>query len=505
MESQLIVYMIFGGVLGALVGSFLNVVIYRLPEGLSIVSPPSACPNCSHRLAWYDNVPVFGWLWLSGKCRYCRTPISIQYPIIEGVCSLLFFVMFWLNYVDGASGHLEAVPGLLGESLSAVFVLGKTWPVLIVQWTMIACLLASVMIDAKLFIIPLELPWLASVVCAVGLPLGVWLLPEGIMMINPVGEIPMIPEVGGGWFGAAMGGMVGLVIANVLLKFKVIPHGFCEEEEARLLAECEQKKKPRTDEHHMHVEDSTLKVTWRQLLVGGLFAILPLAGGAIGYMSCEYNHHDMTHDLIKARTLYAGICGAFGLALAMLLVKICGSEKSSGDENAAEEQEDDELWVECPRPRLMALKEILFLLPVVLGAGIGYIATVDTSKLVGLASQWHVLGGVLLGYLVGCGIIWGFRIFGTLLFNKEAMGLGDVHLLGAIGALVGWDGAILVFFIAPFFGLLGAAVLAIYGKLRQGESRMIPYGPSLAAAALIIMYWRIPILQYVQAYLFAGV
>ena len=505
MEAQLIVYMIFGGILGALVGSFLNVVIYRLPEGISIVSPPSACPTCKHGLAWYDNVPVFGWLWLSGKCRYCRTKISVQYPIIEGSCALLFFGMFWLNYVGGDSGHLAGVQGVLGEQLSRVYVLGQTWPVLIVQWTMIACLLASVMIDAKLFIIPLELPWLATLVCVVGLPVGVWLLPDGMGMINPDGQFQMIPAVGGGWYGAAIGGIVGLVLANVLLKFKVIPHGFCEEEEAALQAECDKQKKPRCDERHVHVEDSTLKITWRELFIGGLFAIIPLAGGVIGYVSCHYGHeHELTQELIEARMLYAGICGAFGLAVAMLMVKTCSGDDCGCEEKKKPAEDEDELWIECPRPRLMVLKEMLFLLPVVAGGVIGYIAAAGTGDLVGLESGWHVLGGVLLGYLVGCGLIWGIRILGTMMFGKEAMGLGDVHLLGAIGALVGWDGAILVFFIAPFFGLIGAMVLALYGKLKQGESRMIPYGPYLAGGAIIVMFWRVPIFDLVNVYLLHG-
>ena len=67
---------IFVFAIGACVGSFLNVVVYRMPLNLSLVTPPSACPNCGHKLAAYDNVPIFGWLWLRGKCRYCGNPIS---------------------------------------------------------------------------------------------------------------------------------------------------------------------------------------------------------------------------------------------------------------------------------------------------------------------------------------------------------------------------------------------------------------------------------------------
>ncbi len=85
---------LFVFVLGASVGSFLNVVIYRLPAGLSLLSPPSHCPQCSTQLKPYDNVPIFGWLWLRGRCRYCRTTISPRYPLVEFLSGLLYVAVF---------------------------------------------------------------------------------------------------------------------------------------------------------------------------------------------------------------------------------------------------------------------------------------------------------------------------------------------------------------------------------------------------------------------------
>ncbi len=81
--------------LGAVMGSFLNVCIYRIPRGMSVVSPPSACPGCGTRIAPYDNVPVFGWLWLRGRCRSCRTPISLRYPLVEALTGLVFLFLGW--------------------------------------------------------------------------------------------------------------------------------------------------------------------------------------------------------------------------------------------------------------------------------------------------------------------------------------------------------------------------------------------------------------------------
>ncbi len=76
-------------IFGAIVGSFLNVVAYRLPRGESLLHPPSACPSCGTPIKPYDNVPVLGWLWLRGRCRSCGAPISAKYPIVEAVTGLL--------------------------------------------------------------------------------------------------------------------------------------------------------------------------------------------------------------------------------------------------------------------------------------------------------------------------------------------------------------------------------------------------------------------------------
>ncbi len=81
------------GVLGAVVGSFLNVVIYRVPAGLSVVSPPSACPACSSPVRPYDNIPVLSWLILRARCRDCDAPISARYPLIELGTAVAFVVV----------------------------------------------------------------------------------------------------------------------------------------------------------------------------------------------------------------------------------------------------------------------------------------------------------------------------------------------------------------------------------------------------------------------------
>src|SRR4051812_19328586 len=81
---------VLAGLVGLIVGSFLNVCIARLPAGESVVTPRSRCPSCRSQIAWYDNIPVFSYAFLGGRCRGCRSPISIRYPLIELTTGIAF-------------------------------------------------------------------------------------------------------------------------------------------------------------------------------------------------------------------------------------------------------------------------------------------------------------------------------------------------------------------------------------------------------------------------------
>jgi leader peptidase (prepilin peptidase) / N-methyltransferase len=83
------------GILGALIGSFGNVVIYRLPKKLSIVFPGSSCPHCAHKIRPWENIPLLSWLFLGGKCSSCKKPISIRYPLIEALTAAGFVLLAW--------------------------------------------------------------------------------------------------------------------------------------------------------------------------------------------------------------------------------------------------------------------------------------------------------------------------------------------------------------------------------------------------------------------------
>jgi len=100
LSAPLIVFGLIVFVFGAVVGSFLNVCIYRLPKGESVVFPPSHCQNCDYKIRWYDNIPILSYLVLRGSCRQCGTSISAQYPLVEflnGALALALFLKFGLS------------------------------------------------------------------------------------------------------------------------------------------------------------------------------------------------------------------------------------------------------------------------------------------------------------------------------------------------------------------------------------------------------------------------
>lgn len=94
--------LILAAVAGLAIGSFLNVVAYRLPRGESLSHPGSRCPACGTPIKPYDNVPVLGWLWLRGRCRACRAPISARYPIVEAVTGALYVLVVAVAWDDAA-------------------------------------------------------------------------------------------------------------------------------------------------------------------------------------------------------------------------------------------------------------------------------------------------------------------------------------------------------------------------------------------------------------------
>jgi leader peptidase (prepilin peptidase)/N-methyltransferase len=117
-----LIVVVFGAILGLLIGSFVNVVIYRVPQGLSVVRPASRCPKCGNPLSPLDNVPVLSWVFLRGRCRHCREPISALYPVVEVTTGLLFGAVVLYGFPPIASA-----PDPVSGWGHAIFLVALLW------------------------------------------------------------------------------------------------------------------------------------------------------------------------------------------------------------------------------------------------------------------------------------------------------------------------------------------------------------------------------------------
>ena len=367
---------------GCCIGSFLNVVIYRLPREKSLVTPGSACPGCGKPIRFYDNIPLLSWLVLRAKCRQCKTRISVRYFIVELLTGLSFLGLYLLYFHTDVRPEMQQVE--------------NGWFVYLLHLVLLAAFIAGSAIDLELWIIPLSICWLVTAAGLVGSAAGGY-------VVGPVGDgaYSLLPSASPTTGALGLGGAVGLALALTLLKLGLIKRSYESPEEGDLES---------------------------------------------------------------------------------------GPANEQGDEKKGGAPFGDESWF---NHRLEAFREIVFLSPIITCAVAAQMILTRTGP---IATWWEglfeipaVAGflGSLFGYFVGCAVIWATRVFGTLAFGKEAMGLGDVHLMGAAGAVIGPKMVVIAFFIAPFFGLGWALFQMIFKKIRQ-----IPYGPFLSLAVLTVMIFH---------------
>jgi len=376
------IWFVFIFAFGCCIGSFLNVVIYRLPRDKSLVTPPSACPACGRHIRFYDNVPLVSWLFLGRKCRYCKASISPRYFIIELLTGLVFLGLFILYFQFNLRN---------GIRLDA----GGGWFIYLIHIIMLGAFIAASAIDLELWIIPLSICWLVTAAGFIGSAVCVYIIDPALIR-----AYSLLPSATANTGALAVGATAGLVISLVLLVSGVLKRSYDSEDS----------------------EDSQSAV----------------------------------HENLK-----------------------------EPDDSAGESKEPAEQHF---NHRLEACREIIFLLPIIVcsGAGLWIIREVaPVGNWWADFSQHPAISGLLgsvWGYFVGCGIVWGIRIFGTLGFGKEAMGLGDVHLMGAAGAVIGPVYVVVAFFVAPFFGLAWAGFQMFFKKIRQ-----IPYGPFLSLGIFVVI------------------
>ena len=146
LASTLVIFSIIFFTFGCIVGSFLNVVIYRLPREMSVASPPSHCPQCNYTIPWHQNIPLITWLWQRGKCVSCELPIPVRYFLVELLTGLAFLGAWLLVHCQFAGGP---DPFITKPIIAALVTLALV--------TLLGGLIASTFIDLEHFIIPDDL------------------------------------------------------------------------------------------------------------------------------------------------------------------------------------------------------------------------------------------------------------------------------------------------------------------------------------------------------------
>ncbi|MBN1765492.1 MAG: prepilin peptidase [Sedimentisphaerales bacterium] len=385
------IWMIFLFALGAIVGSFLNVVVYRIPRELSIVRPGSFCPSCRHPIVWYDNIPILAWFYLGGKCRHCGAGFSIRYALVEFLTAVLFVGLYWAYFRMGVRRVLPA------------FEQGG-WLVYAGHIILLCVLFASSLIDGEHWIIPLSISYTAAVAgCLLSMFWPYW-------QTSPESQYwQIIPYASAKSGACALGAFLGLIIGIILLNAGLIKRSFVQllemEEANRQSGDKETSNKP--------VEDD-IEINIRQEMFYEIVFLMP------------------------------------SVVLGLIFMWILGSDGRIG-----------QWWQQV---------------------------IVQQKWLAGLL-------GSVFGFMIGGGVVWATRILGSLSFGREAMGLGDVHLMAAVGAVLGWVSPTIAFFVAPFFGL-GWAVM----RLVLHRSREIPYGPFLSMGTVVVMLLHDPIVDYFVQY-----
>ena len=141
-------WLVFFTAVGLCVGSFLNVVIYRLPRDRSLRVPLfSVCPCCGHRIRWYDNLPIVSFILLRGRCRDCHAPISTRYLVIEATMALITLMLFDAFFIGHVRGGLSPRPLELAAHVQVAEQLARDWPILLSHVILFACLLSMAAID----------------------------------------------------------------------------------------------------------------------------------------------------------------------------------------------------------------------------------------------------------------------------------------------------------------------------------------------------------------------
>jgi leader peptidase (prepilin peptidase)/N-methyltransferase len=203
--------------LGATIGSFLNVVVYRMPRGLNIVHPGSRCPGCGTSISLLDNIPIVSWLRLRGRCRSCSMPISPRYLAVEAAMGMLFVGLLYVEVLSGGRNLPLVAPKLVTDIIAIHW--GSMWDLVriaLFHAFLLGTLLACVLIQADGFALPRSLLGTASLLMW-GLPI-LWpdLRPVPALVVATGNLVPPRTSLEAAFVDAPAGVLIGLAAGLVL-------------------------------------------------------------------------------------------------------------------------------------------------------------------------------------------------------------------------------------------------------------------------------------------------
>lgn len=475
------------GILGAIVGSFINVVIYRLPLGLSITRPAwSFCPHCRARIRPWDNVPVLAWFYLRGRCRDCRGPIAAVYPVIECATALLFVMVWDALFI---SSYVPAVQSPTTD-----------WPIAIAYGCLFASLLATAGMDIESYSIDIRVSVFAVVIGIAAY--GVWGIPSAVLLPQrdvPTGALPPALCV----IGVAMGltWLLPVLIVGLVARLRGSagrngesaedggqdktagsgPGSDPASSEAIETGSSAKAESPGSAQPTAYADSRARR-----------FQAWPVAAFCLVVVALIVWQVTAPRYQFYNRLSAGAERGFVACFLLMLLLIMASMTPREADREIVEELEEGR-----HEARPMAFGELGTFIPAL---GVGVVLFMLLRRSGHLAVTWaeavkalepvgrlapHAAGVLLaMGATVWAAALgWSVRILGTLAFRKEAFGTGDIYILAAIAAVTSLWNLVFGFFLTAFLALIGVTILSF-----RKSSRAIPFGPWLALGAFAMLW-----------------
>jgi prepilin signal peptidase PulO-like enzyme (type II secretory pathway) len=470
---------------GLSLGSFLNVIIYRIPRDQSLSRPVwSFCPHCGHRIRWYDNLPVISFIRLGGRCRDCGAPISTRYVIIELLTALLVLMLF------DAFVIAQAREGLSSSTFGVGSRLAYDWPIFLAHVILFAALLSMSAIDLEHYWVDVRFTNIAIVA---GFVLhALWTPRQSFEWHRPSDTTAVVSFL-------VLGGLAFVWIMAVC-RPEVDPEDFGEKRDS-LADEDDLDLLPSNKPMTLPVTDGA---RWGAWLLG-----LIVLGLIVSLFLVEMDRPNTWIKVDFAPPIPHALRALVPLAFIFLLIIRQSWVVRESDREIVQMIEEERSGA-----RRMVANELAVLLPVVAFGALGWwlmnsggeaaerISNVLHSQMrlgdLRAMRTWQPLYGIATaasGYVIAGAIGWAVRIAFTLLFGREAFGVGDIHMMAATGCVAGWPVVLLGFMLSSLLALAGWLA-----TLPKKNTRAIPLGPWLSVSflAVVVFYERIVELGFVK-------